>query len=92
RAEIRGWLAPTFTEDARKEALCLRHRSTCDWVLGLPKFGMWADCDGKTSKILWIHGPAGFGKTVLCSRIIDHMESESSSYGRVLFFFCSGED
>jgi len=92
RAEIRGWLAPTFTEDARKEALCLRHKSTCDWVLGLPKFGMWADCDGKTSKILWIHGPAGFGKTVLCGRIIDHMESESSSYGRVLFFFCSGED
>ncbi|RSL56191.1 hypothetical protein CEP54_008931 [Fusarium duplospermum] len=90
RARLRSWLAPTFTEDARKEALALRHASTCDWVLNLPEFARWDDCDGQTSKILWLHGPAGFGKTVLCARVIDHMEGKSSSYGRVLSFFCSG--
>lgn len=60
-------------------------------MLDLAAFHGWTTCEGKTSKILWLHGPAGFGKTVLCSRIIDHMESQTNSYGRVLFFFCSGQ-
>ncbi|PNP52966.1 hypothetical protein THARTR1_06481 [Trichoderma harzianum] len=92
RAQIRDWLVPVSTEDAHNEAKAIRHESTCDWVLDLAAFHSWATCEGKTSKIFWLHGPAGFSKTVLCSRIIDHMESQSNSYGRVLFFFCSGQD
>jgi ankyrin repeat protein len=29
---------------------------------------------GRTAKVLWINGPAGYGKTVLCARIIQHLK------------------
>ncbi|KAI2631825.1 hypothetical protein GGR54DRAFT_581138 [Hypoxylon sp. NC1633] len=92
RARIREWLAPTFTEDAYKEALRLRHDSTCDWVLDLDAFREWAAQTEKTSKVFWLNGPAGFGKTVLCARIIHYLQGETSSFGHPLFFFCSSED
>ncbi|RFU33960.1 hypothetical protein B7463_g2386, partial [Scytalidium lignicola] len=92
RVQIRDWLALISTDDAQKEALRLRHGSTCDWILGHPKFQEWTDYNSKVSKILWLHGPAGFGKSVLCARVIDHMQGDNSSYGRTVFFFCSGGD
>jgi ankyrin repeat protein len=92
RAKIWRWLSPIFTEDARRDAKNLLHESTCGWIFGVPVFSRWSTCEGNKSKLLWLHGPAGFGKTVLCGKIIDHMERESSSYGQILIFFCSGED
>lgn len=92
RAQIREWLAPIVTDGAQKKAFNLRHGTTCDWFLASPKFEKWSQYDSKVSKILWIHAPAGFGKSVLCARVIDHMQGDSSNYGRVLFFYCSGED
>lgn len=92
RTQTRDWLAPVMTEDTRKEAKAMRHESTCNWILGLAAFQKWATCEGKISKILWLHGPAGFGKTVLCSRIIEQMDEQSDDFGQVLYFFCSGDD
>ncbi|OTA03675.1 hypothetical protein A9Z42_0041760 [Trichoderma parareesei] len=92
RARIRGWLTLVSTEDAYEEAKRLRHQSTCDWVFDLEAFHEWTIWEGKTSKLFWLHGPAGFGKTILCSRVIDYMENQNNSDARVLFFFCSGED
>lgn len=92
RARIRGWLTLVSTEDAYEEAKRLRHESTCDWVFDLEAFHEWTIWEGKTSKLFWLHGPAGFGKTILCSRVIDYMKNQDNSDARVLFFFCSGED
>lgn len=92
RAQIRGWLAPMVTEDAQRELLGLRHGNSCDWFLTHEKFKNWSQYHSTRSKILWVHAPAGFGKSVLCARLIDHMHGFSEDFGRVLYFYCSGED
>ncbi|KAI1821320.1 hypothetical protein F4861DRAFT_477153 [Xylaria intraflava] len=91
RARIRRWLNPTSSDNAQKQALGLRHETTCDWFLTHPNFTKWSQYNHKVAKILWIHAPAGFGKSVLCARVIDYMQSDSANYGQVLFFYCSGQ-
>jgi nucleoside-triphosphatase THEP1 len=41
-------------------------------------------------KILWIHGPPGFGKTVLCASIVEHLQNENPA--RVAHFFCVSDN
>ncbi|RYP08950.1 hypothetical protein DL764_001561 [Monosporascus ibericus] len=50
---------------------------TCDWILRRPSFLRWLSPDfpAGTAKLLWINGPAGFGKTILCARVIEHLSS-----------------
>lgn len=48
-----------------------------------PEFTKWTSQDG--SNILWIHGRAGFGKTVLCARVIEHLQSTVE--GPIAYFF-----
>ena len=44
-----------------------------------------------TTRVLWLYGPAGFGKTVLCASVIEHLETDPDVPGLVLSFFCSGD-
>ncbi|KAI0415340.1 hypothetical protein F5X98DRAFT_347131 [Xylaria grammica] len=90
RAEIRRWLDPISTDDSQRQNFGLRHGTTCDWFLGTPGFKRWSKYDREVAKILWIHAPAGFGKSVLCARVINYMQKENANYGQVLFFYCSG--
>lgn len=45
---------------------------------------------GNTSyaRVLWIHGPAGFGKTILSARIIEHLKHTETS---LAYFFCNSD-
>ncbi|KAI1451522.1 hypothetical protein F4805DRAFT_451130 [Annulohypoxylon moriforme] len=91
RKAIRAWLHPTSTDDARKAILKLRHGSTCNWILQNSKFLEWSDHKKNVPGVFWLYGPPGFGKSVLCARIVEHMENESDVYGQVYSFFCSAE-
>lgn len=42
-------------------------------------------------RLLWIHAPAGFGKTFLCSRVVEHAISTLSSSPSVTYFFFSSQ-
>jgi hypothetical protein len=42
---------------------------------------MSSDYDPDTAKLLWINGPAGYGKTVLSASIIQHLLENPSPYG-----------
>ena len=90
RDSVRRWLEPVFTDSVYEFALRLRHDSTCDWIVNTPCFRDWLTEKEKASKMLWIYGPPGFGKTVLCARIIHHLKSDLG--GEVVYFFCSAED
>jgi ankyrin repeat protein len=60
------------------DAIHRRLDGTCDWILKKPIYVEWKSADFPTGsvKLLWIHGPAGFGKTVLCAKLIEHLSSE----------------
>lgn len=63
---------------------------TFDWILTRRLFLDWDSPDfpaGK-AKILWINGAVGFGKTILCVRIVEHLSS-SLDPPPVYFFFSS---
>ncbi|KAJ5925394.1 hypothetical protein N7454_008033 [Penicillium verhagenii] len=64
---------------------------TCEWPLSRSWFLDWScsDFPSQRAKMLWINGPAGFGKSVLCARIIEHMSANSKS--PVAHFFFSSD-
>ncbi|KAH7124486.1 ankyrin-1, partial [Dactylonectria macrodidyma] len=47
------------------------------------------DQGNKAAKLLWIHGPAGFGKTILCARVIEHLSTTLAT--PVAYFFFSSD-
>jgi ankyrin repeat protein len=65
--------------------------NTCDWVLNRPEFIKWKSIEGiqHESKLLWIHGPGGYGKTIICARIIEILKSTLAS--PVAHFFFSSD-
>ncbi|KAG4274426.1 hypothetical protein FPRO04_09384 [Fusarium proliferatum] len=63
-----------------------RVEETCEWILRREEFLEWQK-PSSSSKLLWIKGPAGFGKTVLCSRIVQELERTAQE--PVAYFFLS---
>ena len=45
--------------------------------------------ESDTTNFLWIHGPPGFGKTVLCATLINHLRRKIE--GPISYFFCNFE-
>lgn len=56
---------------------------TCQHFLQSEEFSNWVD-DG-SSFVLWVHGPPGCGKSILCSAVVDHLLEASHRYA--FFFF-----
>ena len=75
---MQQWLLGNYIHDEPYERyIKQRLESTCDWILCRPWFLDWASPDFPEglAKILWINGPAGFGKSILCARVVDHLSS-----------------
>jgi ankyrin repeat protein len=66
-----------------------RLKGTCDWIFSHDAYSTWISEEPhcNTAKILWIHAPAGHGKSVLCARVVEHLKSEQSNC--VAYFFAS---
>ncbi|RYP68260.1 hypothetical protein DL771_006762 [Monosporascus sp. 5C6A] len=78
RRELHAWLLGRYSpNDLYDDATQKRLDGTCEWILHRPIFLYWLSpaFPAKTAKLLWINGPAGFGKTILCTRIIEHLLS-----------------
>ncbi|KAB8214873.1 ankyrin repeat-containing domain protein [Aspergillus novoparasiticus] len=75
--------------DRRKElvawigALSAQTPGTCRWILQRTQFKAWAALASEVSKVLWIRGGPGCGKTILTANIIRHVTT---------YFFCRHED
>lgn len=46
---------------------------TCDWILHNDTFNLWKNDETVTPRILWLHGNAASGKSVVSSYIINHL-------------------
>ena len=67
----------------------LRLEGTCEWIFHNPVYCAWASDEflDDAAKLLWISAPAGYGKTVLCARIIEQLNSRLTS--PIAYFFSS---
>ncbi|KAJ5987976.1 hypothetical protein N7481_003186 [Penicillium waksmanii] len=80
--DLRVWLlgnqvASTLYEDNIR----IKLKGTCEWILNKPFFRDWSSTNflKNRSKALWIHGPAGFGKSILCTKAIEHLLDHSET-------------
>ncbi|ORY16324.1 NACHT domain-domain-containing protein [Clohesyomyces aquaticus] len=60
------------------------------WVLQNPEFRQWRD--NQQSRLLWIKGDPGKGKTMLLCGIVDELEESMASTALVAYFFCQATD
>ncbi|KAK5631888.1 hypothetical protein RRF57_007602 [Xylaria bambusicola] len=69
------------------------HSSSGDWILDHPLFKEWTDLKISRNSTLYLNGSPGSGKTILTSRVVDHLEqlkSYNSAQGRefrVVYFY-----
>ncbi|KAG0640867.1 hypothetical protein HOY80DRAFT_919736, partial [Tuber brumale] len=70
------------------QAITSRHRGTCKWLSKEPQFNEWET--SKSSRLLWLYGAPGFGKTVMSKYIIERCESQETSL--VAYFHCDDKD
>ncbi|KAK4232857.1 hypothetical protein C8A03DRAFT_39490, partial [Achaetomium macrosporum] len=94
RREIHSWLLGQHSPNERYDDSCTKRLTgTCDWILKRPAFTRWSapDLPSGTPEILWIHGRPGFGKTILASRIVDHLSAVPDK-PVAHFFFSSDHD
>ncbi|KAF4470584.1 Ankyrin repeat domain-containing 52 [Fusarium albosuccineum] len=88
RRQVHAWLMGRNVNHRDDDAMHKMLSGTCNWILDHQVFTEWLSADKTTPspKLLWITAPAGFGKTVLSSRIVQHL---SSTLGKpvVSFFF-----
>ncbi|OBT53419.1 hypothetical protein VE04_07004 [Pseudogymnoascus sp. 24MN13] len=61
---------------------------TCDWILSSPSFLEWVSSEfpSDSSKVLWVNGPAGYGKTTICARVVEHLSTILKSPLAYYFF------
>lgn len=61
-------------------------RDSYSWIFNHVDFQQWRD--NEQSRLLWIRGDPGKGKTMLLCGIIDELIEPDNSFSNVAFFFC----
>ncbi|KAH6694063.1 ankyrin repeat-containing domain protein [Plectosphaerella plurivora] len=90
--DVHTWLVGSgFPNERYQESTRKRLEGTCSWIFEDDTFQDWRSSDTTATgpKIMWIHGPAGFGKTILSARIVEEL-SRSSDKPVAHFFYSSG--
>ncbi|KAM6495097.1 Ankyrin repeat-containing domain protein, partial [Amanita muscaria] len=80
------WLGAPDPSINHNSALSKRHRETGNWLLAHCVYENWKTM---MNSFLWFHGLSGSGKTVLCSMIIENVQSivEQGSIGLAYYYF-----
>ena len=96
RRNIAQWLAPSNYEtsyyaDDLRSAYETCHPGTCTWILKKSEFELWMHSgpNDATTRILWLTGVPGAGKTVLSSFVISRFSevSDKKPSTPTLYFF-----
>lgn len=77
------------TDSEYDEAVRERQNGTCKWILTYSQFLDWfgPPYGMGTSRLLWLYGGPGIGKTFLSASIIEHVKQRSSH--PTAFFLCT---
>lgn len=88
---IRAWLKAPDPSSNYNTALSKRESTTGEWFVLSSDFIEWQN---QPASVLWLHGDAGCGKTVLCSTIITatKLAGEKGAQSTVLYYFFDFND
>ncbi|KAF5604015.1 ankyrin [Fusarium pseudocircinatum] len=90
--DVLSWLGKSATNDKYEDSLAKRVDTTCEWIFERPTFRSWlSPSDPTRPGVLWIKGPAGFGKTILSAHIV-HRLSQTLDTPVAHFFFTSDHE
>ncbi|KAE8347803.1 hypothetical protein BDV24DRAFT_157280 [Aspergillus arachidicola] len=76
RDNILKWLSDIPYSHTQNDHQRVRTLKTGDWLLSADEYRTWKATPGK---FLWLHGPAGSGKSILCSTIIQDIDKDCSN-------------
>ncbi|KAH8999655.1 hypothetical protein EDB86DRAFT_651687 [Lactarius hatsudake] len=84
---FRGWLTPPDPSTNHINACSTQHDCTAAWVFDDDIFKEWES--SQSGSLLWIHGKAGSGKSILCSAIVQHLITlrDAGSASVAYFYF-----
>ncbi|KAI1047931.1 hypothetical protein LB505_013226 [Fusarium chuoi] len=92
KRDVLSWLGESSPIDKYEDSLAKRVDTTCEWILERPTFKSWlSPLESSKPSVLWINGPPGFGKTVLCAHIV-HRLTVSLDEPVAHFFFTSAHE
>jgi ankyrin repeat protein len=66
-------------------------RSIFTWITNVKAYKSWVD-RGTGSRLLWISGGPGMGKTMLAIFLSEELKQIADDNGLVLYYFCEGRD
>jgi ankyrin repeat protein len=95
QATVNDWLDVTKYNDGYNvtqyfdKQVSTRLEGTCEWILSHPAYRAWISDDRPVegAKVLWIYGPAGYGKTVMCANLVEYLNAKESF--PIAYFFAS---
>lgn len=87
-AQLDDWLATPRLDQQYDRHRASRLDGTCEWIFDHVQYKAWRseEANDSRARILWICGPPGFGKTILCARIVEKLRQENRL---VAYAFCS---
>ncbi|KAK4040342.1 ankyrin repeat-containing domain protein [Parachaetomium inaequale] len=92
RADLLDWLCDIDPSEMYNTARDRHEEGTGDWLIrDNEKFQLWEE---QPSSLLWLHGKAGCGKSILISTVIKHLRERHSSDPRtaLVYFYFSFSD
>lgn len=90
RRHLLDWLRAPDVHSTYETILQYHHAGTCDWAIRLEELQAWTSPQRDAGRCLWIHGPAGFGKTFISAWIVRYLIKEHQ--GPLAHFFCSADE
>ncbi|KAL9637039.1 MAG: hypothetical protein Q9204_002023 [Flavoplaca sp. TL-2023a] len=77
---ILAWLGPSDYEEPLRHMKLKRASNTGKWLVESPEFCHWLadDKQDHLSRVLWIHGAPGVGKSVLCGTVIEYLRKRQA--------------
>ncbi|KAI2633858.1 hypothetical protein GGS21DRAFT_115997 [Xylaria nigripes] len=73
RSELHNWLDTYDTDRRYHDFIRRRLEGTCEWIFNRSEFLQWQSFTSENTEVLWIHAPPGYGKTILCARVIEKL-------------------
>ncbi|KAF2993706.1 hypothetical protein E8E14_000727 [Neopestalotiopsis sp. 37M] len=94
KKDLDAWLCASYTSNNYDNFVQKRLPGTSDWIMNRDVFRDWDSSDSAPScaKVLWVNGPAGYGKTFLSARVVQHLEGTKEQSALAAFFSADLED
>ncbi|KAN0127782.1 hypothetical protein V8E53_014395, partial [Lactarius tabidus] len=87
--DLQGWLTPPDPSTNHNIACSSQHERTAVWVFSDNIYNEWES----SGSLLWIHGKAGSGKSILCSAIIQRIVTlRDAELASVAYFYFDFRD